>query len=556
MKFNLNYIIHKIKIKNMNEKNNPKEKIIEKPKIKSKIHPLIRLSFFTAFIILSFLFNIEAIALVNENFKYQTFYLKMISFFILCLFPITEYDKMKSIMIFLPILVLLFFHVTFIPLSNMFLSFLSFFTKIYSLAYLRIWLDKFAMIKYKTLLIYILNIFALSGDKISIIINRYINYNKIANKIVLLQFVIFVAFFIIPDKYFFIHNKISHYREIIKTNEENEDEKIIEKNENKKEEKEKKDIEEDSVSVFINFEKEEKIKAQRKARNAKFKNLYELFINPCYIFSILGKSSLFFLIALIDYALKDFCLKVISQDETSLIFNNYENIIATLSISGSIFGGVLSIFIGGYEEITSCLVVSISDFILIICCYYLSYTKYFIVLLISLCSSFFFINVIMGDIEGFIIKSIPLKYKELGLNFSGLLSTIGCFCARNIYDYIKITFEKTLEFFAWRFCLCSFLFGFFSILLACTYRYRDILKTKKIKEKKEKEGEMEDIEWEENLETPTLNKRYYRENININNNLDNGDSYEELFNDNSYSLDSTGEKRKFSSTKTFDSVTS
>ena len=194
----------------MNEKLIIKEKIIEKPKNKSRIHPILRLLFFIAFIILSFLLNIEAIALVNENFKYKMFYLKMISFFILCLFPITEYDKMKSIMIFLPIIVLLFFHLTFIPLSPIFLSFLSAFTKIYSLAYLRIWLDQFAMIRYKTLFIYILNIFALSGDKISMVINKYINFNKTANKIVLVQFLIFMLFFIIPDKFFFIHNKISH----------------------------------------------------------------------------------------------------------------------------------------------------------------------------------------------------------------------------------------------------------------------------------------------------------------------------------------------------------
>ena len=68
------------------------------------------------------------------------FYLKMISFFILCLFPITEYDKMKSILMFLPSIVLFYFNVTFIELSPTFLSLLSFFTKIYALAYLRIWI--------------------------------------------------------------------------------------------------------------------------------------------------------------------------------------------------------------------------------------------------------------------------------------------------------------------------------------------------------------------------------------------------------------------------------
>ena len=58
----------------------------------------------------------------------------------------------------------------------------------------------------------------------------------------------------------------------------------------------------------------------------------------------------------------------------------------------------------------------------------------------------FFVNIIMGNIAGFIIKSISLKNKELGLNFSGLLSSIGCFLERNNYDYVKITFEKHKNF--------------------------------------------------------------------------------------------------------------
>ena len=511
----------------MEDNNNPKEKIIEKSTNKSFINPIHRLLFFIAFIILTFLFNIEAIALVNEDFKYKTFYLKMLSFFILCLFPITEYDKMKSIMVFLVSIVLLFFHVTFIPLSPIFLSFMSIFTKIYSLAYLRIWVDQFAMLKYKTLFIYIINIFALSGDKISIVINRFINFKKIASNIVFVQFIIFIVFFFIPDKFFFIHNNISHYREnIIQNNEEKREENLDE---------DKKYPEKISISVFSNYEKGGKV--QKKVKKSKFR-FYQICINPCYIYSNLGKSSLFFLIALSDYALNDYCSKIINPEQKAILFNNYENIISILSITGSIFGGILSIFIGGYEEIFSCLVISISDLILLISCFYLSYTKYFLVILISFCISFFSINVIMGDIEGFIIKSIPLKYKELGLNFSGFLSTIACFLARNIYDYVKLTFDKDQEISTWRFCTYCFFFGFFSILLACTYRYRDILKTKKIKEKREnKENEMEEYEWEQDL-----------------NNLDDG-YYAKFLEDISIATPEKSNK-KFSSSNTIDSITS
>ena len=208
---------------------------------------------------------------------------------------------------------------------------------------------------------------------------------------------------------------------------------------------------------------------------------------------------------------------------------------------------------------SSCILVSLSDLIVLITCYYLSYTRYFMVIFISFCFSFLFVNVIMGSIEGFIIKSIPLKYKELGLNFSGLLSTIGCFLARNIYDYIKITFDKTLEFFAWRFCMGCFLFGFFSILLACTYRYRDIVKSKKNKQQKEKEGtEMTEDEYEEEFKMPVINKRQYKENINSINKSENeiDPNFEELLDYNSGSLDTMLKQGKLSSSRTFDSVTS
>ena len=103
----------------------------------------------------------------------------------------------------------------------------------------------------------------------------------------------------------------------------------------------------------------------------------------------------------------------------------------------------------------------------------------------------------MGYLEGYIIQSIPLKYIEFGLNFCGLIATIGCFVARSMYDYIKSTFESTNSLYAWRFCLACYLFGYFSILLACTFRYRDL---NKINEKNKKEIEMDEFDNEEENE--------------------------------------------------------
>ena len=180
-----------------------------------------------------------------------------------------------------------------------------------------------------------------------------------------------------------------------------------------------------------------------------------------------------------------------NEEEKDKILNNYEILISILSISGSVFGGILSIIVGGYEEIKSCIVVAISSTVTILATFCLFYSNSYFTIYISICFLFFFMNISMGNLEGYIIQSIPLKYIEFGLNFCGLMSTIGCFIARSIYDYVKITFDKTNQFYAWRFCLACFLFGYFSILLACTFRYRDL---NKINLKKKKEIEMDEFD--------------------------------------------------------------
>ena len=474
----------------MNDKNNNKEKIIDNKELEetsevnaNSLSRKIRLLFFILFIILTFLFNLEAMGLIDKEYKYKTFYLKMASFFILCLFPITEYDKMKSIMMFLPSIVLFYFNVTFIEFSPTLISLLSFFTKIYSLAYLRIWIEQLAMINYKTVFIYMLNIIAFTGDKIAIVITSFISFKHNQVKILVLQFLIFIFFIITPDQFFFVHKQCYHYHTEIIPND----------SEEKTEQKDKKDEKEDKengeiMSIFINIENEVKEKEQKKD---KFKNILHIFLNWCYIWSILGKGSIYFLSAVIDYALVDHCNKVLNNEDKDKIIKNYDLLVSILSIMGSIIGAVLSIFVGGYDNIKSCIIVAVSSTITVLANFCLFYSDSFFSIIGSISLLFFFINVSMGDIEGYIIQSIPLKYKEFGLNFCGLISTIGCFLARSIYDYIKVTFEKSNEFFAWRFCLICYLFGYFSILLACTFRFKDL---NKMIEKRKKEIELDNFD--------------------------------------------------------------
>ena len=474
----------------MKETNDKKEEIVDKsPNNEENINlnttqlsSKIRLLFFLLFIILTFLFNLEAMGLIDKQFKYKTFYLKMFSFFILCLFPITQYDKMKSIMMFLPAIVLFYFNVTFIEISSTFLSLLSFFTKIYSLAYLRIWIDQLSMIRFKTLFMFILNIIALTGDKFSITLTQLFSFKHNAGKILLVQFLIFMIFFFTPNKYFFVHKAYHHYHKQIPIK----DKKSDKKSKSKKNENEEYEI----ISIFINTEQEEKEKIQKKGQK-----IYQIFFDSCYLWSILGKSMIYYLTSVLDYAFKDYCEKVLSKEDSGVISNNYELLVSLLSITSSLIGGVLSIIIGGYDDLSSLVVVVFANILTLLATILLAYSTSLFSVYGGFCLLFFFSNLIMGNIEGYIIKSIPLKYKEFGINICGLITTLTYFLARIIYDYIKITFEKTNQFYAWRFCLAWFLFGFFAILLSCTFRYRDILKSKK---KHKNEYELESFNDDEN----------------------------------------------------------
>ena len=141
----------------------------------------------------------------------------------------------------------------------------------------------------------------------------------------------------------------------------------------------------DIVSVFENIQSEEVEKENDKGKDKKnkFNHIFKIFLNSCYISSILGKASIYYIIAVIDYALVDHCEKVLIEEEKDKILNNYEILISILSISGSVFGGILSIIVGGYEEIKSCIVVAISSTVTILATFCLFYSNSYFTIYVS-----------------------------------------------------------------------------------------------------------------------------------------------------------------------------
>ena len=76
---------------------------------------------------------------------------------------------------------------------------------------------------------------------------------------------------------------------------------------------------------------------------------------------------------MIDYALVDHCNKVLNNEDKDKIIKNYDLLVSILSIMGSIIGAVLSIFVGGYDNIKSCIIVAVSSTITVLANFYYSF---------------------------------------------------------------------------------------------------------------------------------------------------------------------------------------
>ena len=214
---------------------------------------------------------------------------------------------------------------------------------------------------------------------------------------------------------------------------------------------------------------------------------------PAYIFSVYAKTCLIFMMETISIYIKE----LIKRE------NHFENIKNIIAIFGALFGAILSIFIGNYEQKYSCLVVAIFssiDLIIIFISSYVTNSEFWFCLYIYI---FYFITYSFSSIViGFISSSLRAKIKVFGLAICELLTLyLGNILPKKIYHSIKNIFDGD-NFYSWKFSCFYFLAGYFSILLACTFTFRDInRKEKKMNIKKEK---MKNLEEDKEIELKCL----------------------------------------------------
>ena len=438
-----------------------------------ELSTVFRFLFFLVFIFFSIVIHCENFVRIKYKLDLDiksSVICRTISYFFISFFPIEYINKITTLLSILLKTIIIYF-----PIQNYMKNiyivygyyFLNNATNFFFYIFFRIWVDQLAQKKIKSTILYFYNITPIISTIIIDLISQsdkiYINSSNlfILSYIFGLTLIIFLFF---PSNYFHISGEFIYHKKITRKYSTISDE----------------ELDYDSMSLF-NFEDNEEKEDDGKII---YDSFFSIFMIPAYIFSVYAKTCLIFMMEMISIYINE----LIKRE------NNFKNIKNLISIFGALFGGILSIFIGNYEQKYSCLIVAIFgsiDLIIIFLSSYVTNSEFWFCLYIYI---FYFITYSYSSIIiGYISSSLRIKIKIFGLAICELFSLyLGNIVPKKIYYSIKNIFDGN-NFYSWKFSCFYFLAGYFSILLACTFTYRDINRKEiKMNKKKEKMKNLED----------------------------------------------------------------
>ena len=437
-----------------------------------ELSPVFRFLFFLVFIFFSIVIHSENFIRLKYKLNLNTkpeIICKTITYILISFIPIEYINKLTTLLSILLKTIIIYFPIQNYT-SNIFIIyiyyFLNNFMNFFLFIFFRIWVDQLAQKKIKSIILYFYHITPIISTMIVELISQsdkiYINSSNlfILSYIIAATLVIFVFF---PSNYFHISGAFIYHKKITRKYSTLSDE----------------EVDYDSMSLF-NFEENE----EENDESIKYETFLSIFTIPAYIFSVYAKTCLVFMTEMISIYLDD----LVKRE------NNFENIKNIIAIFGALFGGILSIFIGNYEQKYSCLMVAIFssiDLIIVFMSSHVTNSEFWFCLYISI---FYFMTYSFSSIIiGFISSSLRIKIKVFGLAICELFSLyLGKILPKKIYYLIKNIFDGK-NYYSWKFSCFYFLAAYFSILLACTFSYRDInRKEKKMNIKKEKMKNLED----------------------------------------------------------------
>lgn len=322
--------------------------------------------------------------------------------------------------------------------------------------YIPVWVDQFGIKSLKTLMMTVINVTSPLGQVVGYSIGTFQPKEKWRYSFALVGCLIWGLGSIIifsPSKYFSAKYMFVGYEDgerLVKTS-----------------------TERTGNSVFVNTGE---IKSKKKQGGG---SMLAILKSGAYIFSAYTRANLLFIFQVIHLFITDYAKNGLKVDDTTILLKYYGSASVFGPTLGGSFGGLVSTKLGGYENKNSvwvCIGFGIATLSAVIP---LSFASNIYIFSISLFSFFFCASAILPTIVGYIISSVPKEHKGAGSSLNMLITTLmGNLPGPIVYGFINDKMKATNPTFAWKCVMFYFCAGFTSILLACSFRYRDLSKDK------------------------------------------------------------------------------
>ena len=529
---------NKLNIKNITKKifkskkiEKKKEKRNKKEKSKIYLSRYIRILLFFLLIIFSVIIDLDS-GIIVSSYKSFTQDLNMSDLQYGSLNSITVIGKIVSLLLFM---IIIKNHRKFIIVSTSLFHGLSFFAylfndnyyyistikfltsfcKVFIIVYIPVWIDQFGIKKYKTLLLTVVYMVTSYGRIVGAWIGTVL-FNNEWKKAFVCSGIIFIilafGLFLIPQKYFSTKYMIVEQE---KKYTGNVVEKLVPTKDNENEIKEEinniNDIEylddEKNKSISknkitdINFnDKKEKLiydyeinenSDKNKNKNlAFFKKFKIVLFNPCFIFSSLTRSCLYFNFQIIHVYLKKYTFEVLNYNNEITFFYYYSLTTIIAPSLGSLIGGTIcNKFLGGYESKKSVYIIILFGTIAVYFISLIRISDNFNNLIYYIFGYFFSVSAFLPTISGYIINSLNKELKGFGSSFDNLITNIiGKLPAPIIYGLLNDKYKIKKPGYSWNRSLMIYYLCIIFIYLACFFKWKLNNKNKK---KNNKEGIIE-----------------------------------------------------------------
>ena len=361
--------------------------------------------------------------------------------------------------------------------------------KVCASIYRPVWIEQFGLSKCKSIFFSLVQIMSSYGQIIGFSLGSLLfksDWKKALFFVLVLMFVIGIGFLVVPIKYFFrsymyYGDKLVDVKDPDNEIENKRDNDILSSGSDVESRRSNQSNKKKYGTVFVDSKKVEKHKNTKK-KEVKFcdkiknvlKDLLSLIKNPIYLFSMLKRANITFILQIVHSYLKQYQQHSINEPNEDLIVLFYSIASLASTAVGGLLGGVITKKVGGYESKKSIFIVLIPEILTAFTIFFLAFTKDFYYYNINLILFFCFISIGSPVIQGYLIKTIPKSIKGLGVGLDMIVSTfLGKIPGPIIYGALEDKYLDENRALAWQICICYFYIGVLIVFLLCFFKYKE-----------------------------------------------------------------------------------